>query len=371
MPVNIVFSPALPRAMGVPGSNESLNVTYTLSPQNSSAFTVLYLAQYFATVQVLSTCWPAIILFGFISNIVNIIVFVKSGAKDNVGVLVISLAVSDLTFLVLITPSLCGHVIFAFFRSHSWPFDHQFISYLFYWPAFTAYDLSTYISVSLGVMRCACVAMPLKFKLVFTKSKTIIWVIFLVVLTISLQIPMLSILRISWKTDPSTNKSVPYLLSRNFESMSQINDVLNRGIMIYLAYATMIICVSVLSLKLYQAAQIRRSCTAGGMQQPGQTSDKTVTKTMSTKDLQVVKSVALVCSIFIVAQFPFLLSSTIRLIIPEFNSGKRLSGLFGVFSQVSRTCSYLNASINIFVYYNYNSKYRDTFKSLFCAKVEK
>ena len=265
MPVNIVFSPALPRAMGVPGSNESLNVTYTLSPQNSSAFTVLYLAQYFATVQVLSTCWPAIILFGFISNIVNIIVFVKSGAKDNVGVLLISLAVSDLTFLILITPSMCGFVIFAFFRSHSWPFDHQFISYLFYWPAFTAFDLSTYISVSLGVMRCACVAMPLKFKLVFTKSKTIIWVIFLVVLTVSLRIPVLSILRISWKTDLSTNKSVPYLLSRNYESMSQINDVLNRGILIYLAYATMIICVSVLSLKLYQAAQIRRSCTAGGI----------------------------------------------------------------------------------------------------------
>ena len=140
--------------------------------------------------------------------------------------------------------------------------------------------------------------------------------------------------------------------------------------MIYLAYATMVTSVCVLSLKLYQAAQIRRSCIAEGSQQPDQTSDKTVTETMSTKDLQVVKSVVLVCTIFIVAQFPILLSSTIRLISPEFNSGKRLQGLFGISSQISVTCSYLNASINIFVFYNYNSRYRDTFKSLFCAKVE-
>ena len=262
---------------------------------------MLYLSQYVATIKVLTPCWPAIVLFGFTTNIVNIVVFVKSGAKDNVGILLISLAVPDLMFLALITPTVCGFFIHAFFRSHSWLFDFQIISYFIYWPAFTAYDLSTYISVSLGVMRCACVAMPLKFKLIFIKSKTIIWVVFLVVLTVSLRMPVLSIHSISWKTDPSTNKYLPYLLARNFVSMSQINDILNRGIVIYLANATMIICVKlcVLILKLYQAAQIRRSCIAEGSQQPDQTSDKTATKTMSTKDLQVVKSVVLVCTIFI------------------------------------------------------------------------
>ena len=234
---------------------------------------------------------------------------------------------------------------------------------MLYWRAYTAYDVSTYIAVSLGLMRCACVAMPLKFKLICTKSKTILWVFFLVILAVSLRMPVLTIHSIGWKTYSSTNKSMPILLSRNFVAMSQINDVLNRGIVIYLSYITMIICVCVLSLKLYQAAQMRRSCSTGG-------SDTSVTKTVSTKDLQVVKSVVLVCTILIVAQLPFLLSSTIRLINPEFNSGRRLSHLFGIFSQINFTCSYLNASINIFVYYNYNSKYRATFKSLCCAKME-
>ena len=196
-------------SLEIPGLNGSLSFTYTLSPQNRSAFVVLYLAQYLATIKVLTPYWPAIILFGFTTNFVNIVVLVKSGAKDNVGIFFfISLAVSDLTFLALITPTVCGFFYSCFFRSHSWPFDFQIISYLIYWSAFTAYDLSTHISVSLGVMR--------------GHSSQ---VVFLVVLTVSSRMPVLSIHSISWKTDPSTNKSVPYLLARNFVSMSQINDI--------------------------------------------------------------------------------------------------------------------------------------------------
>ena len=160
--------------MAVSGINRSRTLTYTLSPQTRPAFVNLYEEQFYTTVRVLAPLWPAIILFGFISNSVNIAVFLKSGANDNMGVLLLSLALSDLTFLTLITPTVCGYVIEAFVRFYSWPVDFMIIFYLLYWPAYNAYDLSTFIAVSLGVMRSACLAMPLKFKLVFTKSKTII-----------------------------------------------------------------------------------------------------------------------------------------------------------------------------------------------------
>ena len=83
--------------------------------------------------------------------------------------------------------------------------------YLFYWPAVTVYDISAFISVSLGVVRCACVAMPLKFKLVFTKSKTAKWVLFLVVLAVGLRIPVLLVWKLAYHTDPTTNVSTVYL----------------------------------------------------------------------------------------------------------------------------------------------------------------
>ncbi|GFR57746.1 chemosensory receptor A [Elysia marginata] len=142
--------------------------------------------------------------------------------------------------------------------------------------------------------------------------------------------------------------------------MLRINYILNRGFVIYLSYGILVTCVAVLTFKLYQAAKTRRDCL-----KTSQTSDQ---QGLSSKDLQVVKSVVLVCTIFVLLQLPSLISSTVRLIVLEFDDGKYLVYLFGIFSHVTLTCTQLNASINIFVYYNYNSRYRAVFRSLVCRK---
>ncbi|GFS10285.1 chemosensory receptor A [Elysia marginata] len=350
----------------VPQTQNLSTLTLTTAPVISYAQP--YQEDFFTTVRVLSFFWPGIIFFGLCSNITNLVVFLKAGVKDNVTVLLLSLAISDVVFLMLITPSMCFLLIYASLPTFSWPFDPSILKSLMYWPAFTAYDLSAFISVSLGVTRCACVAMPLKFKFVFTKMRTIKWVIFLVVLAISLRLPVLTIHRISYRLDPKTNISSAYMLAVNREHMSRINDILNRSVVIYLAYGTMVTCVAILVFKLHQAARVRRACTGKFPQSasPDQASDETSNQEqlLSAKDVQVVKSVVLVCTIFIVLQLPFVLVSTIRLIAPEFDNFQRLVYLFGIFSQISRTCAYLNASLNIFIYYNYNSRYRSVFCSL-------
>ena len=351
--------------------NYKLNESQT---QNSILVTSSYVStypyreEYLIVVKTLGPLWPAMILFGLVSNIINIIVFLKAGAKDNVTVLLLSLAASDLVFLTLITTSACSLLIWIFAKSHSWPIDYDIFRYLLYWPAYTAYDLSALITVSLGMMRCACVAMPLKFKIIFTKSRTIKWVVFLVVLAVSLRIPVLSIHSISWRTDPQTNVSSLYLKDVNADYMTRINDILNRGIVIYFLYITIVTCVSVLIFKLYQASQIRRSCTTGLTESSNQAPDKPLAQGLTSKDIKVVKSVVLVCTIFILSQLMFLITSTIRLFVPDFDNGGQLIFLFGLISQINRSCSYLNPSLNIFVYYSYNSKYRSVFRSLLFRK---
>ena len=91
--------------MEVSSLKGSPNSTSTLLPHDRSSFVEGYLAQYIATIQVFTPFWPAIILFGYITNIDNMIVFLKSGTNDKVDVLLISLAVSDLTSLTLISPT--------------------------------------------------------------------------------------------------------------------------------------------------------------------------------------------------------------------------------------------------------------------------
>ncbi|GFS23521.1 chemosensory receptor A [Elysia marginata] len=341
--------------------NESLEFSLTQAPTPSQP---RYVAEFLITISVLSYMRPVIICFGLVTNIINIVVFLKAGANDNVTILLIALACSDLVFLVLISMHACGFLLLYLVKLKHWAVHPELVVFLLFWPANTAYDISSFNAVSLGVIRCACVAMPLRFKLVFTKSRTIKWSLFLVVLAVLLRIPMLTIYRVAWRTDPATNLTSAYRLSVNSVEMSRINDILNRGIMQYLAYIIMVTSVIVLSFKLYQASKMRQRCTT----KSPQALDKPVTQGMSARDMQVVKSTVLVCSIFILAQLPYIVSSTIRLINPEFDADKKEAMLSYIVMQVSLTFYQLNASINIFVYYNYNSKYRSILRSLLFAK---
>ncbi|GFN77241.1 chemosensory receptor a [Plakobranchus ocellatus] len=131
----------------------------------------------------------------------------------------------------------------------------------------------------------------------------------------------------------------------------------------------MISCVSIIKLKLYQTSLVRKSQTAASAVDNKQAMEGQDNQGRSSKDLRVIQSVVLICCIFIASQLPFLVYSTVRLIEPEIDVTGDLRFLFFVFTGISRTCSYLNASVNIFVYYNYNSKYRSTFLSMLKVKL--
>ena len=50
---------------------------------------------------------------------------------------------------------------------------------------------------------------------------------------------------------------------------------------------------------------------------------------MSTKDLQVIQSVTLICVIFILSQLPFQVISTVRLFVPEFSNFGSAENIYG------------------------------------------
>ena len=334
-----------------------LNQTF-LNSSIKTDLNIPYLREQLTTLEVLAPVWPAIILLGLLSNTTNILVFIKAGLKDSVTILLLSLSLSDACFLILITPTVSTIIIFHFEPSWVWAVDHTITHTLFYWPAFTFYDYSSYISVFLGVTRCACVAMPLHFKSTFTKRRTVVGVVCLLCLAVLFHLPVLTIFSIGWRQDPVKNVSIPVIVASGRQTMVKINDLLNRNTLPWISFITMIGCVALLSFKLLQASKIR-SLPASG--------DKTAAKSdhdnkLSPKDVLVIQSVVMVCSIFIIAQLPALLYSTVRVVNPDFDAGGRLAKLFGIFAYTSLTCSLLNATVNIFVYYNYNSKYRSVFR---------
>ncbi|GFN84613.1 chemosensory receptor a [Plakobranchus ocellatus] len=336
---------------------DNLVSNITLSPRP-------YLREYTLTYKILVPTWPAIVLFGLFANIINIVVFLKSGVKDNVTTSLLSLSVSDVTFLVLSTPSVCSFLKVFYAPDWHWPFYEFFLHDLLFWPAYTFYDFSSYISVWLGVTRCACVAMPLKFKSVFTKARTVKTILVLFILAVGLRIPVMSVYTLMWIPDPRTNVSSVFLMPVNSESRMRFNDIMNRISLPWITFIIMITCVCVIKVKLYQASLVRTAHTQTSSSESKQPPDGQEAQGRSSKDLRVIQSVVLICSIFIASQFPFLVYSTVRLINPEFDVFGRLQNIFFILGGISQTCAYLNASVNIFVYCKYNSKYRSIILSM-------
>ncbi|GFS00914.1 chemosensory receptor C [Elysia marginata] len=360
--------------------NNTSTSNVTLTPQP----VLPYAKEFDKFVFILKHIWPAIFLFGIMSNSANILVFLKSGVKDNVTVLLLCLSVSDLCFLALMTPWLSTAMILTFAPDWQWQFDLGITAFLFYWPAYTLYAFSAYVSVFLGVTRCACVAMPLQFKSVFTMRRTILAVVAIFTTTILLHTPVLTIHSIGSKLNLLTNRSFAYLETHGRSTKAMINDSLNRTFLPWTNFIIMVACVIILIYKLFQASRIRTSATNrptglgtasnSGADKPLDNSNNSnnnnnnIGHNLSGKDIQVVQQVVLVCVIFILSQLPFLLNSTGRLVYPEFNHYKKYHHLFGICSKVSSTCSFLNASVNIFIYYKYNTRYRTVAREMFRAR---
>ena len=322
-----------------------------------------YYSEFQTIKNIVAYIWPVVICFGLLSNTINIIVFVKSGIKDSVTILLLSLSVSDFCFLSLMTPWLATSLILIFAPNWNWKFDFTITAFLFYWPAFTIYDFSAYVSVFLGITRCACVALPLHFKSMFTRSRTIISVAALFISTILLRIPVLTLFSIGVKLNPLNNQSYAYLERHGAPTKVFFNDILNRTSLPWIAFIIMVACVIIMSVKLIETAKVRQPTVSASTEKNHYQGKQNISNhKMSAKEMRVVQSVVLVCVIFILSQLPFLLYSTARRIFPEFDDGKDFEFLFGISSLMGLTCSFLNASVNIFIYFKYHSKYRSTIR---------
>ncbi|RUS80991.1 hypothetical protein EGW08_011266, partial [Elysia chlorotica] len=242
-----------------------------------------------------------------------------------------------------------------------------------YWYGQIFYDFSCFIAVFLAGVRCCCVVMPLKFKTVFTKSRTGKILLGLFVAAVCLRAPQLYSHRIVWVSNPDTNNT--YLFCSNVKSiktLDKVNDIVNRNIISSIAYTTVVVCVVTMIVKLREASKFRHSATT--TLAPTETRlEKLQQKThekMSTKEMQLIQSVILLSAIFLFSQLPFQIYSTIRLFVPEFDTDGSQVFLFAIANHISTTFSFLNCSVNIFVYLTYNRKYRDEVCSLYCLKRE-
>ena len=385
-----------------------------------------------------------LLAFGIASNILNIVVYTKIGAKDNVTVSFLTLSISDLLYLVLLTPHLTVdallHLVeFRMGRKVKWLFDNQILRYPFYWYAFTFYEVSILINVYISVVRCACVAIPFTVKSMFTVRRAIITFVIFFLSIFALRFPMFMTKRIIQQFDPAINRTVfVYKELEDGGLADKLNDIVSRNLLTWTSFVTVIISLGVMIFKLQASAKFRSSvytnnsstsgdkknidhvqksgqadassCKQNIFYKNGSASDQlddskicpqetnyqgpakdlspkpdsfernktvsapgTVKEVLSSKEAQVVRSVVLVACVFVTCQVPFMAYSLARRIESQFDdsigrSVSRYVYLFALCSTISKIFAMINASVNIVVYYNFSSRYRNCIKSLWKRK---
>ena len=359
------------------------NFTATLNPEP-----YVFIEEFNVLKTFIYYLWFFILTFGLVSNTINIMVFAKIGFRDNVTVTLLFLSLSDLLNLILNCPMVVARFIGENYLNFDRPFDRQILYFGLFWYAYVFYDYSSFISVFLALVRCFCVARPLRFKSMFTTTRTVIILIILFLLAVTFRVPILTISRLIWTVNPRTNstwRSLQY--TENFREIYKANDIFNRNIVSWVAYITATTCVIILVSKLRAASKFRQSVQRHTRSTQNDSSNLQIDETkegnhseskngkppetLSSKDVQVVQSVTLICVIFILSQFPFQTISIIRLLNPAFGNEIETKFVVRFANHISNTLGYLNASVNIFLYYNFNARYRLAFLHFFSTRYEK
>ena len=381
-------------------------------------------ALYFYIMDVVTSFYIPLLVFGFIANVLNIVVFTKTGVRDNITVSFMALSVSDMVYLVVISPFLIANTIIYYVEykqgiKFNWLVDKNVLAFPFYWYSFVFYETSILITVYISVVRCACVAMPFTVKSIFTSRRAVVTFITFFIFVLLLRIPVFMTKRIIRVFDPKSNTT--QVVYKEFEDgglSEKLHDIMNRNILNWASITIVIACLVVMVTKLQASARFRFS--AGGShsaethtgtidvylnnaqaisseQDPEKhTSESKSSRTtsqsktfkekklpssetvkqqmLSSKEAQVVRSVILVAAVFVTCQTPLMAYTLARRFESQFDGNDEADEkytqmpkylfLFALFTNIASFFTLINASVNIIIHYNFNSRYRETIKTL-------
>ncbi|XP_035828061.1 uncharacterized protein LOC101850033 [Aplysia californica] len=239
------------------------------------------------------------------------------------------------------------------------PFSSIDVQYLTAgWPHVCFTRISSWITAFITFERCLCIAIPLKVKQILTPRRTVALIVSIFLLLIATVSPVYYTSRLVWKFFPNRNKSLLVLsFTDDRKEIESVAFMINNVVVPVGAFLVVIVCTITLVLKLNEKAKWRKTSTA-----PGKTTE------ISSKEKRVVKMVSFISTIFISCFCPVTVVFFFMAREPEFSIDGQYRNIFFVVFSFCFILESINSSVNIFVYYNMSTKYKDTFNVLFRRK---
>ncbi|GFO31919.1 chemosensory receptor c [Plakobranchus ocellatus] len=326
----------------------------------------------------LNSIQACISMLGLITNVINIKIFLAMRAfDDGVTLTLLLLSVSDLCVCFVAA----GISMSAFLHSQETKWLTQIIFNAdstgqsqtsgFFFPVeptyiaivghhtFQIFNLITILlTIYLAVARCLCVMYPFKFRNIITVRKTLLVSAIFFITSLGIRLPLITHSGVALKFDPRIN-STRYKLW-----VHPNRETIKDALWIYVdspvsvgAQITLSVCIVIMVKVLRAAADFRSKASAANDTETDRDDSK---EKLTPKDARIIKQLFLVSSIFIICNTPKLLTFLTAAIEPDYDLGGRYQNLYQISVSVLVLFDTINSSLNMFVYYFYNAKFKST-----------
>ncbi|GFO07244.1 chemosensory receptor c [Plakobranchus ocellatus] len=349
----------------------------TLSTVEAAADIISENALWFVAVAIRVCLTTALSILAFITNICNVIVFSRMDINKSVKDSFIILSIVDcLSGFLGIMAGVCNALRYlgpARIKGSMYP-----IYFLFVTAGTLTIMLNMMTTTVIAVTRCCCVVLPFRFKEMATVYRQRISILLATFGLLCTTVYSLTGTEIRIEENPTTNMSqLVILFHPEYIKRSQYSDIY-RGIMFYLTFFTVIICLFALIIAIKRSLNARIALRASNNRPKrdtredsngGGSSRSSRSCTTGVREAQVIKVVILVSIVFAICNTPLMVASILRQTEPGLNNVGVYKNSFDLMLIIIETFSVINASFNILIYLKFNTAYYTTFKNVFVKSV--
>ncbi|KAK6978533.1 mu-type opioid receptor [Biomphalaria glabrata] len=308
---------------------------------------------------------------GIISNIINMIIFVKQVLKDSMTVGLFALSFTDFAIATIELTISCTHLVSVICPWSSvdfWALNNITLT----WTICIFYLTSCWITVIVSLERCFCVVCPFSVKRIFTRGRCVVAITVVYIVHISAVLPVYLLEKMEWLPldFPGNNGSMSsvqpqWIYSIAFSDSTQELDTImdiTAGLFLFITPQLFILVCS-----LWMSIALKSSSTIRSQKNGDDTQLKRSSKNsnLTLQEKRLIKMVLFIDVLQLASNVPRL---TVIIYYHIVFPGLDMS-IVKNFSTVLFTCAVAINNISSFSnslgYYFFNSVYRNMFHNLF------
>ena len=296
---------------------------------------------------------PVLSVWSIISGTVNIIAFYRIGLRDGVNQNFFILSVADTLHGFV---ALCSGIFYVLESVNlqlvtvTFSRLQKFFGLLYGFPL----SVSIITTTVIAVVRCCCVTMPFTVQRVLTARRQLAAI--LVLSGATMVVLVYTYANINLERDVASSNITDSSLFSSPAIVSMLDGT--RLALFFSSFLVILVSMVTLMIALKKSARFQQQAASSGA--------STAVTVRSVRDARIIKGIIQVLAIFTLCNSLVIIIAIVKLIRPDFGISLELREEFLYLSTFRRFFLLFNTSVNIFVYYFNNERFKKVVEEMFC-----